>query len=153
MPDFELPAKNTASPFADMHGHHVAIRATSLEEAKDFYVGKLDFRVVAEWNYEDEKLAYLAPPGDDNLFVEILGGGNTLPIEVRPYTDLGESLKYAGFHHFCLDVQSVEDSLATLRERGVTIVADPWILPAIRRKLAFFRDPFGNLIELSEVVD
>jgi catechol 2,3-dioxygenase-like lactoylglutathione lyase family enzyme len=152
MPDFELPPKNNASPFVDMHGHHVAIRATSLEEAKDFYVGKLDFRVVAEWDYEDEKLAYLAPPGDDNLFVEILGGGNTLPTEVRPYTDLGDSLRYAGFHHFCLDVQSVDDSLATLRERGVTIVAEPWILPAISRKLAFFADPFGNLIELSEVV-
>lgn len=46
MPDFVLPPQNTASPFADMHGHHVAVRAPSLEEAKDFYIGKLDFRVV-----------------------------------------------------------------------------------------------------------
>jgi glyoxylase I family protein len=153
MPDFDLPPKNTASPFADVHGHHVAIRATSLEEAKDFYVGKLDFRVVAEWDYEDEKLAYLVPPGDDNLFVEILGGGDILPTEVRPYKDLGDSLKYAGYHHFCLDVQSVDDSLAALRERGVTIVAEPWLVPAISRKLAFICDPFGNLIELSELVD
>jgi glyoxylase I family protein len=153
MPDFDLPPKNTTSPFADMRGHHVAIRATSLLEAKDFYVGKLDFRVVAEWDYEDEELAYLVPPGDDNLFIEILGGGDILPTEVRPYTDLGDSLRYAGYHHFCLDVASVDDSLATLRSRGVTIVAEPWILPAISRKLAFFRDPFGNLIELSEVVD
>jgi glyoxylase I family protein len=35
----------------------------------------------------------------------------------------------------------------------VTIVAEPWILPAISRKLAFFCDPFGNLIEMSEVID
>jgi glyoxylase I family protein len=41
MPDFTLPPKNLDSPFADMAGHHVAIRTTSLEEAKDFYVGKL----------------------------------------------------------------------------------------------------------------
>ena len=152
MSDFDLPPKNTDSPFADMRGHHVAIRTTSLEEAKDFYVGKLDFRVVAEWDYEDETLAYLVPPGDDNLFVEILGGGDALPREVRPYTDLGDSLRYTGYHHFCLDVHSVDASLETLRERGVTIVAEPWILPAINRKLAFFSDPFGNLIELSEVV-
>ena len=124
MPDFELPPKNTASPFADMHGHHVAIRATSLEEAKDFYVGKLDFRVVAEWDYEDEKLAYLVPPGDDNLFIEILGGGDTLPTEVRPLHRPWRQLEVCGYHHFCLDVQSVDDSLAALRERGVTIVAD-----------------------------
>jgi catechol 2,3-dioxygenase-like lactoylglutathione lyase family enzyme len=153
MPDFVLPPQNALSPFADMRGHHVAIRATSLEEAKDFYVQKLDFRVVAEWDYEDEKLAYLVPPGDDNLFVEILGGGDNLPTEVRPYADLGDSLKYAGYHHFCLDVDSVDRSLAALRDRGVPIVAEPWVLPAIHRKLAFFADPFGNLIELSELVD
>ncbi len=63
MPAFVLPPQNNDSPFADMRGHHVAIRASSLEEVKDFYVGKLDFRVVVEWNYEDEKLAYLVPPG------------------------------------------------------------------------------------------
>jgi glyoxylase I family protein len=153
MPDFTLPPKNLDSPFADMAGHHVAIRTTSLEEAKDFYVGKLDFRIVHEWPYEDEQLAYLALPGDDGLFVEILGGGNSLPVEVRPYTDLGDSLKYAGLHHFCVHVSNVDATLAVLRERGVSIVAEPFVLPAISRKLAFFADPFGNLIELSEIID
>jgi glyoxylase I family protein len=152
VPDFDLPARNTTSPFADMRGHHVAIRTPSLEEGKDFYVGKLDFRVVAEWDYADEKLAYLVPPGNDDLFVEILGGGDTPPVETRPYTDLGDSLKYAGLHHFCMDVTNVDETLVVLRERGVTIVAEPFVLSAIRRKLAFFADPFGNLIELSELV-
>src|SRR5215467_11915709 len=126
-----MPPQNSSSPFADMRGHHVAVRAPSLAEATDFYVGQLDFRVVAEWDYEDEKLAYLAPPADDHFFVEILGGGDTLPTEIRPYTNLGDSLKYAGLHHFCLDVDSVDETLAVLRERGVKIVAEAWILPAI----------------------
>jgi glyoxylase I family protein len=152
MPDFALPPPNSDSPLAGMRGHHVAVRATSLEEPKDFYVEKLDFRVVAEWDYEDEKLAYLAPPADDHFYLEILGGGDTLPTEVRPYTDLGDSLKFAGYHHFCLDVASVDEAVAELRARGVKIVAEPWVLPAISRKLAFFADPFGNLIELAEVV-
>jgi hypothetical protein len=39
MADFVPPAKNSASPFADMRGHHVAERTPSLAEAKDFYVG------------------------------------------------------------------------------------------------------------------
>jgi catechol 2,3-dioxygenase-like lactoylglutathione lyase family enzyme len=149
--DFVMPPQNSASPFADLRGHHVAVRAPSRAEATDFYVGKLDFRVVAEWDYEDEELAYLAPPADDNFYVEVLGG-NTLPAEVRPYADLGESLKYSGYHHSCLHVASVEETLAELRARGVKIVAEPWVLPAISRKLAFFADPFGNLIELSEVL-
>ena len=152
MADFIPPPKNTASPFADMRGHHVAVRTPSLAEAKDFYVTTLDFRVIAEWDFGDAKLAYLAPPTDDHFYIEVLGGGNTLPTEVRPYTDLGDSLKYRGYHHFCLNVKSVDETLATLRTRGVTIVTEPFVLPAISRKLAFFCDPFGNLIELAEVL-
>jgi glyoxylase I family protein len=71
---------------------------------------------------------------------------------VRPYTDLGDSLKYRGYHHFCLNVASVDATLAKLRARGVRIVTEPFVLPAISRRLAFFADPFGNLIELAEVL-
>lgn len=31
---------------------------------------------------------------------------------------------------------------------GVTLVTEPFVLTAISRKLAFFADPFGNLIEV-----
>jgi len=152
MADFVPPPKKPSSPFADMRGHHVAVRVPSLAEAKDFYVGTLDFRVVAEWPFADELLAYLAPPTDDHFYVEVLGNGETLPTEVRPYTDLADSLKYRGYHHFCLSVASVDGTLAKLRARGVAIVAEPFTLPAISRKLAFFADPFGNLVELAEVL-
>jgi glyoxylase I family protein len=152
MADFTPPALNTASPFADMRGHHVAVRTPNFETAKAWYVEKLDFRVVAEWPYADEQLAYLAPATDDHFYIEILGGGAPAPVEVRPYTDLGDSLKYRGYHHFCLSVTSVERTVETLRSRGVTIVTEPFVLEAISRKLAFFADPFGNLIELAEVL-
>src|SRR5215470_1372900 len=152
MSDFILPSKNSGSPFADMRGSHVAVRTPSLADAKEFYVGKLDFRVVAEWPFADEQLAYLAPPTDDNFYVEILGGGDPGPRDVRPYSDLGDSLKYAGYHHYCLNVSSVDETVKQLRARGVTIVTEPFVLPAISRRLAFFCDPFGNLIELAEVL-
>ena len=153
MADFIPPAHNTASSFADMRGHHVAVRTTNLEEAKAFYVGKLGWRVIAEWPYADEQLAYLAPPTDDHFYIEILGGGEPQPKEARPYTDLGDSLKYRGYHHFCLSVKSVDETVAKLRARGVQIVTEPFVLQVISRKLAFFADPFGNLIEIAEVLD
>jgi catechol 2,3-dioxygenase-like lactoylglutathione lyase family enzyme len=152
MADLIPPAPNSASPFADMRGHHVAVRTPDLEIALRFYVDVLDFRVVATWDYADEQLAYVAPATDDHFYVEILGGGEPQPTDVRPYTDLGDSLKYAGYHHFCLSVTSVEETVEKLRARGVTIVTEPFVLPAISRKLAFFCDPFGNLIELAEVL-
>lgn len=152
MADFIPPAHNTDSIFADMRGHHVAVRTPNLEDAKAFYVGKLGFRVVAEWAYGDESLAYLAPATDDHFYIEVLGGGEPIPADVRPYVDLADSLKYAGYHHFCLNVTSVEETVEKLRGCGVTIVTEPFVLDAISRKLAFFCDPFGNLIELAEVL-
>ena len=152
MADFVPPARNNTSPFADMRGHHVAIRTPDLETAKRFYVDKLDFRVIAEWDYADEQLGYLAPPSDDHFYIEVLGGGEPTPVEVRPYADLGDSLKWAGYHHFCLNVESVDRTVETLRECGVTIVTEPFELPAISRRLAFFCDPFGNLVELAEIL-
>ena len=152
MADFIPPAPNSSSTFADKRGQQVAVRTPDLETALRFYVDVLDFRVVAKWNYADEQLAYLAPATDDHFYVEILGGGEPVPADVRPYIDLGDSLKYAGYHHFCLNVSSVEETVGKLRARGVTIVTEPFVLPAISRKLAFFCDPFGNLIELAEVL-
>ena len=152
MADFIPPPLNEQSPFADMRGHHVAVRTPDLETAKRWYVETLDFRVIAEWDYADEKLAYVAPPTDNHFYIEILGGGNPGPRDVRLYTDLGDSLKYAGYHHFCLSVTNVDQTIEKLRARGVKIVAEPFVLPAISRRLAFFCDPFGNLIELAQVL-
>ena len=43
-------------------------------------------------------------------------------------------------------------TIGNLRESGVRIVTEPFVLPAISRRLAFFADPFGNLVELAEVL-
>lgn len=152
MPDFTPPAVNLRSPFADMRGHHVAVRTPDFQRAVDFYVGALDFRIVAAWDYGDTTLAYLSPPADDAFHIEILGAGVPEPVEARPYADLADSMRYRGYHHFCLIVDSVDATVERLRERSVTIVTEPFIVEAIHRKLAFFSDPFGNLIELAEVL-
>jgi len=68
------------------------------------------------------------------------------------YSDLGQSLNYAGYHHFCLTVTSIDATVRELRRRGVTIVTEPFVLDVISRKLAFFADPWGNLIELAEIL-
>ena len=146
------PALDTQSFFASMRGHHVAVRVPDFEAEKRFFVEKLDFRVIHEWPYEDQQLAYVAPPNDDQFFIEILGGGTPGPIAKAKYNDLGDSLRHAGFHHACLQVDDVDATVAELRRRGVTIVTEPFDLPVIQRRLAFFADPYGNLFELAEVL-
>jgi catechol 2,3-dioxygenase-like lactoylglutathione lyase family enzyme len=148
----QLPAPNSRSPFASMKGHHVAIRVPDFEVAKRWFVEKLDFRVIHEWPYADQHLAYVAPPTDDTFFVEILGDGDPKPIPKPVYSDLGDSLRLAGYHHFCLNVRDIDATVAELRRREVTIVTEPFELRAINRRLAFLADPFGNLIELAQVL-
>jgi catechol 2,3-dioxygenase-like lactoylglutathione lyase family enzyme len=152
MADFNLPNKITTSPFSDVKGHHVAIRVPDRAIAIAWYQEKLDWRVVHKWPYADEELAYLAPPNDDRFMVELLGGGDPGPKPAPTYTDLGDSLGHAGYHHFCLIVKNIEETVAELRRRDVAIITEPFQLDAISRKLAFFSDPFGNLIELAEVI-
>lgn len=147
-----VPALNTASPFASMKGHHVAVRVPDFEVAKRWYVEKLDFRVIHEWPYEDQKLAYVGPATDDAFYIEILGDGNPGPIPKPVYSNLGDSLRLAGYHHFCLTVSDIDETVAELRRRGVAIITEPFELPVISRRLAFFADPFGNLIELAQVL-
>jgi glyoxylase I family protein len=144
------PPTNYASPFASMTGNHVAVRVPDLEAAKRWYSDKLDFRVVHEWTFGDLQLAYVASPTDDTFFLELIGGGS--PIPERPYTDLKNSLELAGYHHLCFMVESVDETLLELKKRDVTIVNEAFNLPAISRRLAFFADPWGNLIELAEVL-
>lgn len=147
---FNMPKLNPSSPLADVSGNHVGIRVPDYEAAKKWWIEKLDFRVIHEWPYADEKLAYLAPPNDNSFWVEILAGGKLKPQPT--YKDLAESLEAPGLHHICIHVKNIEKTVAELKKRGVTMVGDIFYLEDITRKLAFIADPWGNLIELSEVV-
>lgn len=147
-----LPAARKDSPFADMKGHHVAVRVADFEIGKRWYVDQLDFRVVYEWPFADQKVVYLAPANDDNFWVELLGGGTPPPAPRPAYADLGQSLGHAGYHHLCFTVTDIEATVAELRRRGVTIVAEPFTLEVIGRRLAFFADPWGNPIELAQIL-
>ncbi|MEJ1240530.1 VOC family protein [Chryseolinea sp. T2] len=145
-----IPPRNTSSTFNSIKGAHVALRVPNFDASKKWYVEKLDFRVVHEWPFGDLKLAYLAPPNDDNFWIELLAGDNPTP---RPkFTDLNESLHPEGYHHFCLNVGSVVETLTELKKRNVTVVGEPFDLPAIGKRLAFFADLDGNLIELAETL-
>lgn len=148
----QLPPKDPSSFFSSMRGHHAAVRVPDYEAEKQWFVEKLDFRVIHEWPYEDQRLAYVGPANDDGFYVEILGDGNPAPAAKPSYEDLSDSLRYAGLHHVCMQVDDVVATVAELRRRGVKIVTEPFVLPVIERRLAFFADPFGNLFELAEVL-
>ena len=135
-------------PFASWVGHHAAIRVPDYEASKRWFVDQLGWRVVQEWRWGELQLAYLAPSGDDHFHVEILGGPGAAAQQT--YESVEASMTQNGLNHVCIQVASVDDSLAELRRRGVTIVGEPFELEAIASRLAIFADPFGNLFELKQ---
>jgi lactoylglutathione lyase/glyoxylase I family protein len=54
--------------------------------------------------------------------------------------------------HFCLHVDNVDAARAELIRRGVDVLGEPFEIEDISRRLALFRDPWGNMIELSETL-
>ncbi|WP_267293980.1 VOC family protein [Parachryseolinea silvisoli] len=147
---FKMPALNPQSKLAGLNGNHVGVRVPDYAAAIKWYTEKLDFRVIHQWDYADEKLAYLAPANTNDFWLEILAGGKL--VENTKYDDLGKSLEEAGYHHICMHVTNLDAVLAEMKKRNVTIVGQTFYLEAITRRLAFIQDPWGNMIELAEVV-
>jgi len=146
-----FPAAKTSSPFTSIKGDHAGIRVPDFDAAVAWYTEKLDFRVMHTWPYGLMKLAYVAPAVDDTWKIELLAGPGAVD---RPtYDDLGDSLAFSGWHHICLRTDSTDDTVEELRRRGVTIVTEPFDLPDISRRLAFFSDPWGNLFELTQPIN
>src|SRR5215470_14373604 len=89
---FTMPALNPQSKLAELSGNHVGIRVPDYAAAIKWYTEKLDFRIIHEWDYADEKLAYLAPANSDDFWIEILAGGKLTKAKTV-YDDLGNSLE------------------------------------------------------------
>jgi lactoylglutathione lyase/glyoxylase I family protein len=107
--------------------------------------------VLQTWPYGDLTLAYVMPPNQDDFHLEIHAGPGAAAQTV--YGDVDASLAVNGFNHVCLSVDSVDATVDALRERGVDIVHAPVEIDDISARLAFFRDPWGNMFELSERID
>ncbi|TYP73371.1 VOC family protein [Paenibacillus methanolicus] len=151
MSDLNLRREAAANPIASMKGHHIAIRVSDYEAAKNWYVEKLGFRVIQEWPFGDLNLAYVAPPHDDSFYIELIGDGEVS--EAPLHTEIGSSLRQGGHHHLCLNVDNVDEAIAYLAAQGVTLIGEPFEVDAIHRRLAFFADPWGNLFELAQVTE
>ena len=106
--------------------------------------------MLREWPYGDLTLAYLMPANDDDFHFELLAGPVPHPQPVLD--DLAVSLDYGGYQHVCVNVANVDAALAELRRRGVDVVEEAFEIEQISRRLAFIRDPWGNMIELAETL-
>jgi len=145
------PPRNPSSPFASMRAHHTGIRYPDFEKARAFWVDTMGWRVLQVWPFGNLTLAYIMPPDQDGFHLEILAGPGIQP---QPeFVDIETSMSVPGYSHLCLSVDSVDDTLAELTKLGLETMVPPFELEDISARLAFFRDPWGNMFELSERTD
>ena len=142
------PALNTASPFASWKVGHVGIDVPDFDAAVAWYTEKLNFRLKHSWPMGEKTFGMISPAGDDSFSVELIGGPGA---GSRPsYQDLPSSHNILGWHHVCFFVDSVDDTVAALKQQGVTIVSEPRDVAALASRFAFFTDPWGNLFEVMQ---
>ncbi|MER8500717.1 VOC family protein [Mesorhizobium sp. M0208] len=127
------------------------LRAPDRDAAISWYTEKLDFSVVDTVpSGDDMTFVFLSPAVDDGFRLELLAGPGAAERPV--YADLGASLGLSGWHHLCLRLDDVDKAVAELKRRSVKIVHEPFDVPAISSRIAFFSDPWGNIFELMQPV-
>ena len=144
------PANNLSSPFASVVGDHAGSRVPDFKAALDWYREKLDFRLMGSMDQGGVTFAYLAPPGNDQFRIELVAGPGAA--DRPPHNELGDSLALHGWHHVCLKVDSVDETVASLRKRGVKVIAGPMDVTELQRRIAFFEDGGGNMFELTQPI-
>lgn len=115
--------------------HHIALNTADLDGLLAFYTETLGLPVVGGF------------PGRPIVFLD--AGGTTIELigAKAPAPPRGQ-----GWSHFALEVADLEAAVSTLEARGVHFHVPPMSYPpeAPSVRIAFFRDPDGNELELVE---
>ena len=121
--------------------HHIAIIASDIEKAREFYVEKLGFAVVRE-NYRKERDDWkLDLRVDEHTGLEIFAEKNPPKRVNRP--------EACGLRHLAFRVESVEETVKELAEMGIE--CEPIRTDSFTgEKMTFFFDPDGLPLEIHE---
>ena len=111
--------------------HHISLHTPNFDALKAFYTETLGFPIVHAW------------PTANIIFIDL--GSTTLELAGRDQAT-ADNKPAGGFHHIALHVENVDDAVAELVTKGLTIHTQPKDFQDIR--LAFIQDPDGNLVEL-----
>ena len=115
--------------------HHIAIIGTHYQKTKEFYVDKLGFKVISEYNRKDK----------NDIIINVQQGNLVLEIFIKEDAPIRPKMpnpEHTGLRHLAFRVDDVEKVLEKFDELGI-------IHESLRyddfdnKKMAFFFDPDG----------
>lgn len=118
--------------------HHIAIRVYDFDRTVSFYIEVLGFTERVRWGEGDSR-AIMLDTGDSN-YLEVFAGGT-------------EGQKGEGaFLHLALRSDNVTEAIELARAAGMEVTVEPKdvVLGGIPVRIAFFKGPDGEIIELFE---
>lgn len=122
--------------------HHIAIIGTDYNKTTDFYINKLRFEKISEYNR----------PEKNDILLNVKKGDIVLEIFIKkdaPLRPPMPSPEYTGLRHLAFKVDSVEDVLEEFDKLDI-------VHEGLRyddydgKKMAFFFDPDGLPLEIHE---
>ena len=122
--------------------HHIAIIGTDYNKTIDFYINKLKFEKISEYNR----------PEKNDILLNVKKGDIVLEIFIKkdaPLRPPMPSPEYTGLRHLAFKVDSVEDVLEEFDKLDI-------VHEGLRyddfdgKKMAFFFDPDGLPLEIHE---
>ena len=120
--------------------HHIAIIGTDYNKTTDFYINKLKFEKISEYNR----------PGKNDILLNVKKGDIVLEIFIKKDAPLRlpmPSPEYTGLRHLAFKVDSVEEILEKFDRLDI-------VHEGLRyddydgKKMAFFFDPEGLPLEI-----
>lgn len=125
---------------------HIAIVVPDIELAQQFYEGALGMRVE-----------HIEQVDDQQVIVAFLPAGESEIELVEPLNDTSGVAKYLskrgpGIHHICVEVDDLDEMLATLKNKSVRLINETPIIGSGGKRIAFIHpeSTFGVLVELYE---
>jgi glyoxylase I family protein len=121
--------------------HHVSMRVKDLEKSRKFYTEGLGFIERFSWGVAPKK-TILMDIGDGN-YIEISQG------------DPNKSPEEGTFRHLALRADDCKTAIEYARKAGAEVTIEPKDItlsskPPLNIRIAFFKGPDGELIELFE---
>ena len=123
---------------------HIHLKAVDVEKTAKWYVDKIGAKITFEGKFKGSKVYYFDISGFTFIVFGQLEGeeGDNAPNQPSLRTRFGTD-------HFGFAVENMQETVADLRAKGVTILQEPWS-PRPGLTICYIEAPDKATIELSE---